>query len=191
MQFLLAQISDLHITAPPDLLGGFLDTGPFLTAAVQHLNALVPAPDLVLMSGDLVNNGHPDEYARLAALIAPLRPQFVLLAGNHDDPPSLRAAFPGQPWEAGTPMLRGVVDGALRVVLLDSVVPDQPGGRVGDEQLAWLDRVLTAAPRQPTVVAVHHPPFATGIEHMDEMGLADGPATCTGRSRHAGPERSP
>jgi Icc protein len=184
MQFLLAQISDLHITTTSDLLGGFLDTGPFLTAAVEHLNSLDPAPDLVLMTGDLVNNGLPDEYARLAELIAPLRVPYVLVPGNHDDPLALRARFPDQPWEPGASMLRGVVETPLlRLVLLDSVVPGEPGGRVGNEQLAWLDGALADASR-PTIVAVHHPPFATGIEHMDAMGLADAAALAEVIVRH-------
>jgi Icc protein len=185
MRFLLAQISDLHITTLADPLGGFLDTGPFLAAAIEHLNGLDPAPDLVLMTGDLVNNGKPDEYARLADLIKPLRAPYVLVPGNHDERAALRAAFTDQPWEPGTSMLRGVVDGhVLRLVLLDSVVSGEPGGRVGEEQLSWLDHVLAGAPRQPTVVAVHHPPFATGIEHMDAMGLADAPALAGVIVRH-------
>jgi 3',5'-cyclic AMP phosphodiesterase CpdA len=37
--------------------------------------------------------------------------------------------------------------------------------------LSWLDGVLAAQPTRPTIVALHHPPFATGIAHMDAMGL--------------------
>lgn len=33
---------------------------------------------------------------------------------------------------------------------------------------------LEAAPDTPTVVAMHHPPFTTGIRHMDDMGLREG-----------------
>jgi Icc protein len=174
MQFVLAQISDLHVTTADDPIGGFLDTAPYLSAAVEHVNGLSPAPDLLLITGDLVNNGRPAEYARLAELLAPLRVRYVLLAGNHDDRTALRAAFADQPWEPGPANLRGVVEHPLlRLVLLDSVVPGEPGGQVGAEQLDWLDGVLGPSPTRPTIVALHHPPFETGIEHMDAMGLAD------------------
>jgi 3',5'-cyclic AMP phosphodiesterase CpdA len=59
----------------------------------------------------------------------------------------------------------------VRLVWLDSLRAGAPGGRLDEEQLAWLDATLAAAPDQPTVVAVHHPPFLTGIGHMDAMGM--------------------
>jgi hypothetical protein len=47
----------------------------------------------------------------------------------------------------------------------------QTGGRAEDAGLAWLDATLAAAPKQPTLVMLHHPPFHTGIGHMDDQGL--------------------
>jgi 3',5'-cyclic AMP phosphodiesterase CpdA len=40
-----------------------------------------------------------------------------------------------------------------------------------DERLAWLETRLAEAPGRPTMIFLHHPPFATGIEHMDRIGL--------------------
>jgi 3',5'-cyclic AMP phosphodiesterase CpdA len=33
--------------------------------------------------------------------------------------------------------------------------------------------VLAQQPERPTVIAMHHPPFTTGIGHMDDMGLVN------------------
>jgi len=175
--WLLAQISDLHVTAGQELVAGAIDTTPYLEAAVEHLNGLDPAPDLVLASGDLTDGGQAQQYTRLARLLAPLRAPIVLMPGNHDDRDALRRAFPDQSWMPATGPLAGVVDDhPVRLVLLDSVIPGQPGGRVGADQLAWLDTALRSGRDRPTVIAVHHPPFRTGIAHMDDMGLDDGPA---------------
>jgi 3',5'-cyclic AMP phosphodiesterase CpdA len=50
------------------------------------------------------------------------------------------------------------------------------GGLLRAHQLEWLHAVLSGAPLRPTVLALHHPPFSTGIGHMDDIGLenADG-----------------
>jgi len=62
----------------------------------------------------------------------------------------------------------------LRVVALDTVVPRRSHGMLCEARLAWLERTLAAAPRQRTIVAMHHPPFATGIAEMDAIGLRQG-----------------
>jgi 3',5'-cyclic-AMP phosphodiesterase len=48
---------------------------------------------------------------------------------------------------------------------------------------------LAEQPKRPTVVAVHHPPFLTGIGHMDKIGLADSAAFADIIGRHAQVER--
>ena len=95
----------------------------------------------------------------------------MLLPGNHDRVDALRAAFrrrsPRQDGRAD-----GVVEGEVRIVTLDSSRFPEPGGDLDADQLDWLEDVLSAAPTAPTIVALHHPPFATGIGHMDAMALS-------------------
>ena len=180
-------MTDLHVTAGDQLVAGIVDTTPYVEAAVEHLNRLDPLPDLVLATGDLTESGQAAQYAHLGQLLAPLRSPVVLLPGNHDDRAALRQAFPAQPWMPDAKRLHGTVDDhPVRLVLLDSLVPGQPGGRVGSEQLTWLEDVLRTGTDRPTVIAVHHPPFRTGISHMDAMGLEDGEALgeVVGRHRH-------
>src|SRR5262249_61769438 len=38
------------------------------------------------------------------------------------------------------------------------------------ERLRWLDAELSRAPDVPTLMAMHHPPFATGVRPWDELG---------------------
>ncbi len=125
----------------------------------------------MLLTGDLVNDGEPEQYAHLAELLAPLSAPLVLLPGNHDRVDALRAAFPSSvPERDGR--ADGVVEGEVRIVTLDSSRFPEPGGDLDADQLDWLEDVLSAAPTAPTIVALHHPPFATGITHMDAMALS-------------------
>jgi 3',5'-cyclic-AMP phosphodiesterase len=169
--YAVAQISDLHVVPAGRWLNGDIDTAAFARAAVDHLNHFAPQPDAVLATGDLVDGGQSVDYENLRDLMAPLRAPLWLLPGNHDDRRVLRSVFPGRPELGGDGPVQFVIDGPLRVVALDSSRAGDAGGSLDAAQLAWLDATLAAAPSTPTIVALHHPPFATGISHMDAMGL--------------------
>ena len=168
---LLAQLSDPHIVEPGELLLGGIDTAAFLRRAVDHVNRLDPQPDLVLLTGDLVNEGRPAQYDNLRSILEGLEAPFHLVPGNHDLTEDLREAFPLQVHGEPGGRADGVIEGPLRVITLDSSRYPEPGGSLDPEQLEWLDQTLAAAPEHAAVVAVHHPPFATGIQHMDTMAL--------------------
>ncbi|CAB3792339.1 phosphodiesterase [Paraburkholderia fynbosensis] len=170
---LLAQISDLHIKRPGALAYRRVDTAAYLARCVAALNALEPRPDAVIMTGDLVDQGDPEQYEHLKTLLAPLAVPYFLLVGNHDARIALRAAFPERAeLRSGGEFVQYAVDvGPLRLIALDSMVPGQSAGTLCDARLAWLAAQLDAAGNKPTVVALHHPPFACGISHMDSLRL--------------------
>ena len=183
---ILAQLTDMHVKVPGTLAYRKVDTAAHLARAVAALNALDPQPDAVALTGDLVDFGKPVEYAHLRALLAPLRAPCLLLPGNHDDRDELRAAFPEHDYLPRAGFLQYAADrGPLRLVALDTVIPMRGDGELCADRLGWLDRTLAAAPDRPTVVMMHHPPFLTGIAHMDEQGLAGraGFAAVIGRHR--------
>ena len=72
--YLLVQLSDPHITHPGRLISGRVDTAACLRQAVDRLLQLRPRPVAVLISGDLVDAGHPAEYAQLRELLEPFFP---------------------------------------------------------------------------------------------------------------------
>jgi 3',5'-cyclic AMP phosphodiesterase CpdA len=93
-----------------------------------------------------------------------------VLPGNHDDRRALHRYF-GTPGGSGEPVLYSVDLGSLRLVVLDATIPGEDAGALGPEQLEWLDAELTAAPEALTLIAMHHPPFVTGMRPLDELGL--------------------
>ncbi|KVO69579.1 metallophosphatase [Burkholderia ubonensis] len=170
---LLAQISDLHIKRPGQLAYQRVDTAAALARCIARLNALEPRPDAVLVTGDLVDFGRDDEYRHLRDLLAPLEIPYHLMVGNHDDRAALRRAFADRPeWQDGEFVQYAFDVGAVRVLALDSQVPGASAGDLCDARLAWLAAQLDAARDRPVIVALHHPPFASGIGHMDALRLA-------------------
>lgn len=172
---LIAQVSDLHIQAGGKPAYGRVDTAGMLRRCVADLMRRDPLPDAVIATGDLVDAASPEAYAQLRELLAPLAVPLYLLAGNHDERIALRAAFP----EPGFDYLRQSPDkflqyeadmGPLRLLALDTLVPQEGRGRICERRLAWLDARLRED-RRPTLLAMHHPPFATGVGHVDALGL--------------------
>lgn len=189
--FLLAQISDTHIVEHGRELAPRVDTSAYLMVAVDHLNHLDPRPDLVLVTGDLVNDGRPEQYEHLREILGRLEVPLRLMPGNHDDADQLARSFPEHVIGADRPRRDGVIDGELRIVCLDTSRFPEPGGRLDPEQLEWLEATLDEAPDQDTVVVLHHPPFPTGISHMDGMALDPASAAALAEVvwRHANVER--
>jgi Icc protein len=148
MAYVIAQLSDIHIGRP------VADSGERFSLAVNEINAMTRVPNLVLLTGDLTHNGSSAEWAELKSRLEPLEAPWEAIAGNHD---------------RGIDEIAGhrVIDaGPLRLVLLDT-----SNDVFTEEDGAWLDAQLAASAECPTVIAIHQPPFETGIWWMDCVGL--------------------
>jgi 3',5'-cyclic AMP phosphodiesterase CpdA len=165
---LIAQISDLHIKRPGVLAYGEIDTAAALTRCVATLNAFRPRPELVVISGDLADTPVAEEYEHLNRLLAPLEIGFAAVPGNHDSRELMRAALPKGGYAQSSGALNSLhAIGPLDLVLLDSSVPGKPHGELEAPTLAWLDATLASSSTRPALIFLHHPPFVTGIHHMD------------------------
>ena len=173
---LIAQMSDLHVTAPGTAPTTDYDTNARLAAAVAHLNALDPRPDLVLITGDLINGPKPGEYEALATLLEPLAIPYRVVTGNHDDRDGLRRTFASSGWMPmeGEFIQYAVEDFPVRVLVLDSAVPGSPVGALCARRIAWTAERLAEQPERPTIITLHHPPFDTGLAFLDTLRCLEG-----------------
>lgn len=187
---IIAQLSDPHVVLPGGLLYGRVQTADMLARAVAELNRLDPPPDVVVITGDLVDKGTAAEYEHLNQLIAPLAMPVFVITGNHDAREPLRAALRGDGYLPRDGFLQyAVEDWPVRIVALDTLIPGEGGGELCADRLAWLDRTLATQKLRPTVVLMHHPPFLTGIERMDRAGLRGAEALAAVVGRHPQVER--
>lgn len=168
---LVAHISDFHVLPPPALCYGFSDTRAALARTVQALESLDPRPDLVVASGDLVDEASPQAYETVRSILSGLTLPLVLIPGNHDDRDAVVQAFPDHPYLAGEGGLASFVQDfpAFRLVAFDALAPGREYAEPGEAALAWLDRTLAARPDRPVMLVMHHPPVITGIAFMDAI----------------------
>lgn len=190
---LIAQISDLHVTARGGRLPNGCDSAANFERCVQTILRAAPVPDLVLATGDLTENGTAREYEYLRALLAPLPMPVYVIPGNHDERTALRLAFGDHGYlpRGDGRLYYAVGCHALRLVALDTVVTGADGGALDAPQLEWLDEVLSAEAGRATVIFMHHPPVETGFQCMDAIALDAASAARLGSivARHRQVER--
>lgn len=166
-KFLLAQISDTHVRVDDD--GASVRQLQKAFAQARDYKA-----DLVLLTGDLVNDERDEEYAALAEAIADSPAPLFLMPGNHDARARIRARFPGHGYlPSGRFLSYAIEQFPIRVVVVDQIVPGETFGVLTEGQADWLDRTLAADRAKPTIVALHHPPFPTHDLLFDQIGLHD------------------
>lgn len=190
---LIAQLTDPHIKGDGRLLCRRVDTAARLAEAVAAVGALTTSPDVVLLTGDLTDGGRPEEYGLLREILQPLKAPLLPIPGNHDERGAFAAAFVGRPFlpRGGDGFVQYVAeDWPVRLIGLDSVRPGAAGGEICTERLSWLDARLAEQPERPTVLFLHHPPFLTGIGHMDDFGFLGKEAFAAVVRRHPQVERA-
>lgn len=168
---LIAQISDCHVRRPGDIAFGRVDTAACLERCVACVNAVSPRPDIAVITGDLVDSADPEEYRNLRRLLDRLVMPYYLIPGNHDGREGMREVFPDHSYlfERDEWIQYEIPGFALRVLMLDTLVPGEESGMMDAPRLAWLEARLANAPQQPTMIFMHHPPFDTGVADMDRI----------------------
>ncbi|MBF4763681.1 phosphodiesterase [Nocardioides islandensis] len=159
----IAHISDTHLLAGGKLQYGVVDTVQHLQMALDRLRRIDPVPQAIVLTGDLADRGEPEAYAQLRSMIEPaaaaMGAQVVWCMGNHDDRTAYARSLFGADPTADVMDRVYEVDG-LRIVALDTSVPNYHHGEITDEQHDWLASVLAEPAPLGTILAMHHPPIA-------------------------------
>lgn len=185
---LIAQLTDLHVTSPGGRSLGGWDAIARAEAAAGWLASLSPAPDLVLSTGDNVQKGGADEYAEFIRVFGDLGLRFRVLPGNHDARDAMREVLGPPGWVAmDGPFAQSVdVIEELAIIGLDSLKEGSVGGELCDARLDWLERRLDEHAGRSVMVALHHPPFDSGMRGLDESYLIGRERLAAMMARHGG-----
>jgi Icc protein len=171
----LIHITDPHLVAPPaDLMG--LDGRKRLSLAVASINAHHADAELCVITGDLAHWGEPAAYEALKEILGELAVPWHLLIGNHDTREAMNIAFPELPWSPDGFLQYALDVSAGRFLVLDTLDPGKPSGRLCEARLRWLRDQLTAslADKRDVFLFLHHAPMDVGINGADAIKLANG-----------------
>ncbi|HET7688471.1 MAG TPA: metallophosphoesterase [Candidatus Macondimonas sp.] len=174
----IAHLTDLHLPGKADQPVAGRNADQALESILGQVLAF--RPDLLLLTGDLADAGDTSAYLRLRHRLRPVNCAVLALPGNHDHPTRMRRALGIRHWGVGHVMCLG----EWRIIGLSSHWRGHADGRLGQAQRDWLDHRLIQSWTHPTLIAVHHPPIATGSAWLDAMGLRDAAAFRSLLRRH-------
>jgi Icc protein len=172
MTLKIVQISDLHLFADPDGELKGLKTQAGLTAVLSDIRDRHPDFDLLVISGDHTHDELPNTYRRIRRQLGAWVSRTRLIPGNHDERAVIREVFPDLVPASGERLTFEVELKGWRLLGIDSHVPGQLYGEVGEEQWEWLAERLGRS-SGPALLFLHHPPLPIGSPWMDAIGLRD------------------
>lgn len=149
-------LTDLHAHCDGNVDG--IDTIGNLDAALALVAAIDPAPDFVVVSGDLTDQGDASSYRAVRERLETLQMPVIYALGNHDSRPGFYEGMLDRTSDRDAPYLHDRVFDGLHVIVLDTSVPGKVSGALGDDQFAFLDAALLRHPHLPKIVVMHHGP---------------------------------
>jgi 3',5'-cyclic AMP phosphodiesterase CpdA len=164
---LIAQLSDIHVGG-----GRYLEA--LLRTAIDEVNAA--EPDLVVIAGDLTDDGYSDQYPLAAQELAALNcPQVVRVPGNHDarNVGYLRYEDTFGARDSRLRLERRGLE--LALVAVDSSKPDLDEGEIGREHYGWIAEGFAGEADVRVFVCHHHlvPVPGTGRERNQVLDAGD------------------
>ncbi len=185
-------LTDLHILSSEEEEFRGVRTAEKLRRIFALIRNMEIRPDFFVLSGDLVNDGLKAEYETLNGLLDELREfgvPLILGVGNHDCRVHFRQIVLGEESTDETERYYySTLLSGLRVIMLDSKVPDLVQGELDSRQLAWLETELRKPAPLGALIAIHHPPVYSTIEPLNEHRLLNPQALAdaiTGHNVHA------
>lgn len=156
----IVHISDLHIGS--QFLQEKFDT---LVKEINDLN-----PDVIVITGDLTNEGLVKEYEKCKELLARFdTKKIIAISGNHDYRNTGYLLFKRYfPFETINELGDDIV-----LVTVGTARPDRNEGEVGYRQNLWLERTMKKYKDKVKIVAMHHHLIAIPDTGSDQLTVVD------------------
>lgn len=158
--FVVAHISDLHFN-------GTRFNRSRIESTLSYINARADGIDVLLVTGDIADEGSPSEY-REAFLVLDSPLPMLITAGNHDIRENFSAALLKE--ETSSPINWSETIDDVLFIIADSSIPGRNDGYLSDDTLAWMSEEITRhGADNPVFIAFHHPPAKLSMPFMDSI----------------------
>jgi Icc protein len=171
---MILQLTDLHLFSDPAAILKGIPTRESLNDVLRHVRQGIQSGKWTfshfVITGDLAHDEQHGTYEMLNELLGDWVPRCYFVPGNHDRRDAIRGVFHNS-IETNETINFSTEASNWRLIGLDSHVAGELAGHVSTEQLAWLEAELAQHSDQPTILFVHHPPFAIESVWLDKIGL--------------------
>ncbi len=170
-------ISDTHLFADPNFTGDFVNFSPYrgVKKIIEYINKLPMPIDFVLHTGDVMTDPKTaEDYLVAKDVFAELKCPVHYMPGNHDDPAGMRRYLLDKMPNLTPQSSYQFEAKGTQVICLNSHLAGEAAGRLGSQQLSWLDELISAPDDRPLVIALHHHTIPIGVDWLDDWILLDG-----------------
>jgi Icc protein len=171
----IAHISDFHLPTKPGQRVNETLPDANLVQAVTVLKQQAPKPDLIVLGGDLLEDGQKGNYEAIAELFKDVQVPVLTVVGNHDDLKALKKSSLVEKGR-GYSGYASVDHGEFHIVILNTAGTGKSYGKIEEEQLLWLSHDLWANQDKPALIFMHHHPILSRIPWLDKMKLENAEA---------------
>lgn len=172
----IIQITDTHIGPTEDFELYGPRPYPALVKLVDELNSLPFVPDLILHTGDVVDDGAEASYRLAAPVLSRLKAPVQYVLGNHDDATWIQSILMQRPPTTDRLDTMRMLNDDVQLITLDSVGPNPPAGQLLESQISNL-KSLCSADGPAIVIALHHSPLLLDTPWLDFGGKSWGGKT--------------
>lgn len=159
----ILQITDTHIGADADNCLAGVHTRDSLAHVIASAG-IAGEPDLLLLTGDLSDDGSELAYRALDRQLASISAPQAWLPGNHDDLANMQTV-------AADRLAPSISAGHWGILLLNSQIPGEVGGHLGDSELQRLEEYLATTSHPYVLVCVHHHPLPIDCRWLDKQRI--------------------
>lgn len=170
----LIQISDLHCYADDDAKLEWSDIPLYpnrsLIRVIDHLQKIAQSFDVLVISGDLVQEETAQSYQRIAQILQGFPRPIYIFPGNHDIPALMQVHLVDV--DKNIHFCLSETFANWHCLFLDTNAPQCPDGHISAEEFAAIEKALgQMTTNEYALILMHHHPLPIGSPWMDTMGL--------------------
>lgn len=162
--FKIVQLTDSHLLADEQALFHDMNVNESFLKCLSLAETL--KPDLLLLTGDVAEDGEIKSYERVKNYLEATHIQYIVIPGNHDQVSNLKQVFK----EACLLDQKYSLENGWNLLLLNSVVEGEIHGALSAEGKKLLQQSLKDDAK-PSAVFLHHHPVFLGSTLMDQYAL--------------------
>lgn len=123
--------------------------------------------DLIILSGDVSQDGADITYQRVADMLQSFNVPIYCIPGNHDSANTMAKVYPYGLIKGD----RHIVLKPWQIILLNTQIPNAVEGYLEKSELNYLEKCLKTNVKEKAIIFIHHQPMPVGSKWLDNLGI--------------------
>jgi Icc protein len=160
-------MTDLHLGPTADYQCRGFNTLDSFKAVLAAFESNSNGEEILVLTGDLASDAQQGAYQQLNKILIQNKKRAIWLPGNHDRLSLMQENLSDYPYQ---PVYEHEY---WAVLMIDSSVPGQAGGKISNQQLSQLEEQLEQLKDKYLLVAMHHSPVSLNSQWLDEHRISN------------------